>query len=268
MDAIKKKARELLESGAVKVVIGYVQGSEPERVRALFARTPEQTDRLIVDPNAHQNLVIYLFKPEIKSLGKPAIVATTPMLRAILQLAKENQVTDGQFVALVASDNGTAVELSSLKEIEAHLAGTSRDLTAEEKSQIERYDKMSREERWAFWREQFARCLRCYACRAACPLCYCGRCAVECNQPQWISAAPHERANIEWHLTRAMHLAGRCINCGFCATACPVGIPLNLLTQVLNQEVSADFGLSPGSGVSADYVLSSFKPEDKEDFIR
>ena len=34
-------------------------------------------------------------------------------------------------------------------------------------------DSMSLDERLAFWRGQMERCLRCYACRNACPMCVC-----------------------------------------------------------------------------------------------
>jgi len=65
---------------------------------------------------------------------------------------------------------------------------------------------------------------------------------------------------------RAMHLAGRCVNCGECARACPVGIPLNLLTQKLQEVINNTFG-APESP-EAFYALSAFKIDDKEDFIR
>jgi ferredoxin len=67
---------------------------------------------------------------------------------------------------------------------------------------------------------------------------------------------------------RAMHLAGRCVNCGDCARACPVGIPLNLLTRKLGEEVFKDFGLRAGTTPELNYALATFRPEDQEDFIR
>jgi len=66
---------------------------------------------------------------------------------------------------------------------------------------------------------------------------------------------------------RAMHLAGRCINCGECARACPVEIPLNLLTYCLNDDIKAEFGSVSGTSAKLDSVLSSYKTTDKETFI-
>lgn len=268
MEPLRAKARELLESKAVGVVIGYAQGSLPENTRPVFIRNPQRVDRLILNEHCHQNLAVYLFKPEVKAFGKPALVARSTTLRSILQLAAENQIQEGQVVVLAVGNDGQLLDLPDFKAIEEYLAKQPRGLTPEEAERLKKIEQMSREERWRFWIKEFSRCLRCYACRAACPMCYCGRCAVEANQPQWIGAAPHPLANFEWHVSRAMHQAGRCIECGSCAEACPVDIPLNLLTQMINREVLEDFGVVAGSGAKAPYALATFKPEDKEDFIK
>ena len=65
-----------------------------------------------------------------------------------------------------------------------------------------------------------------YACRAACPLCYCTRCIVEDNRPQWILPWASTLPNIEWQINRVMHMAGRCTGCTECERACPMDIPV------------------------------------------
>lgn len=267
MDQLRKKARELLESGAVKTVIGYGEGSG-KAVRAVFIRQPEQTEKLILDERCRQNLAVYLLKPEVKNLGKPAVVARLPVLRSILELAAESQLADEQMLILGISPDGQLLDLAGLKAVADYVSAQSLELPPPEREQLEQIEKKSPAERWNFWQEEFSRCVKCYACRASCPLCYCSRCAVECNQPQWISSASHARGNLEWHLVRAMHLAGRCVNCGDCARACPVGIPLNLLTRKLGEEVFKDFGLRAGTTPELKYALATFLPEDQEDFIR
>lgn len=267
MEELRKKARELLETGAVKVVIGYGKGSE-DKARAIFVRKPEQTDRLIFNEHCFQNLAVYLTKPEVKALGKPAIVARIPTLRAILQLASENQIAEGQIIVLGISQEGKLLDLPDLKAVEAYLAECNFDLSPEEKALLEKVEKMSSEERWNFWQEQFAKCIKCYACRASCPMCYCERCLVECNQPQWIPVPSHQIGNLDWQIIRAMHLAGRCVNCGDCTRACPVGIPLNLLNQKLSEEIFKNFGTRAGLKIEAEYALGVYKPDDKENFIK
>ena len=50
-----KRAKELLESSAVKVVIGYEQGTG-NKTRALFVEKTEDADKLIFDSRCIQNL--------------------------------------------------------------------------------------------------------------------------------------------------------------------------------------------------------------------
>lgn len=267
MESLRKKARELLESGAVSMVVGFQEGSS-NKVRALFARKPEDCNKLIWDNRCLQNLAVYIVKPEFKKLGKLAIVSRFAVLRNILQLVKENQITDENIVVLGISDDGKLLDLPDIKAVDAYVDTQSSDLTADEKAKLAKYESLSREERWKFWVDQFSKCIKCYACRSGCPLCYCAKCACECNQPQWIPVAPHALGNLEWHIIRTMHLAGRCINCGDCERACPVDIPLTLLYQKAGEEIFAHFGSRAGTSSSQDYSLSSFKTEDKEDFIR
>jgi ferredoxin len=99
-------------------------------------------------------------------------------------------------------------------------------------------------------------------------MCYCARCITEVNQPQWIPVATDPLGNLEWNIVRAMHLAGRCVDCGSCSDACPQGIRLDLLNRVLAQEVLTSFGGEAGYSTRKEYALSTFKPDDKEEFIR
>src|SRR4030042_2039133 len=45
--------------------------------------------------------------------------------------------------------------------------------------EIEEVEKKSPEERWKFFEKESSRCIRCYACREACPMCYCAECFVD-----------------------------------------------------------------------------------------
>jgi ferredoxin len=267
MQALKNKARELLAAKAVQVVIGYGRGSG-DSVRAVFINDHGQVETLLFDSRCRQNLAVYLLKPEVKKMGKAALVANLTTLRAVLQLAAENQIKEQDLLTLTINPAGELLVLSTLEAIEAHVAISVPDLSVEERAELEKYEKLDMTECWQFWQEQFSRCLKCYACRAACPLCYCSRCTVECNQPQWIPVPAHDLGNLEWNVMRAMHLAGRCVNCGDCSRACPVGIPLYLLNQKLISEVFDNFGFRSGLSVKSDNAMSTFKPNDAEDFIK
>ena len=85
MVALQQKAKELLESGRAKVVVGYGKGSG-KRVRPVFIRNTEDVSALIWDQRCRQNLSVYISKPEVKKMGIPAVVATPVVVRSIIQL--------------------------------------------------------------------------------------------------------------------------------------------------------------------------------------
>lgn len=261
-----EKARQLLESGAAKAVLGYTKGTLGAR-RPVFLRNPGTVDRLVLDAACKQNLATYLTRPEVKRMGRVAVTAIPEALRAILQLMAERQLREDEVLALVVQDD-QVLELDSAQAIEAHLALQARELPAEDREMLAKLEAMTREERWQFWQDQFSRCVKCYACRNSCPMCYCSHCTMDCNRPQWVPVASHGLGNLEYHMTRAMHLAGRCVECGDCGRACPVGIPVHLLTFSCQESVHQQFGQHAGASARLDYALSTFRPDDKETFIR
>lgn len=108
----------------------------------------------------------------------------------------------------------------------------------------------TREERLAFWRAQFAKCIKCYGCRDICPLCFCNTCALE--QDHWIGHGRVEPPFPTYHLIKAMHTAGsgKCTQCGECERACPAHIPLTLLYALLRRDVKELFGYEAGAAVT------------------
>jgi ferredoxin len=266
MSNLIKTAEELLQERKVNLVIGYEKGSG-SKTRPAFIRKAEDAGRLVYDSNQSQNLAVYLLRPEVMKAGKTAFVATIPALRSMLQLASECQIKDHELIAIHVTDNQEIIVFEDFKSIEIFLENADTGFRPDDQELLSRLKSMAVSERFNFWTAEFEKCIKCYACRAACPMCYCQRCTTECNQPQWIAPASHPLGVFEWHLMRAMHLAGRCINCGECATACPVEIPLNMLTYSLMESMEAEFGAKAGMKANTKYALSVYKPEDKESFI-
>jgi formate dehydrogenase (coenzyme F420) beta subunit len=266
MSDLIKNVTQLLDNKTIDVFIGYEKGSAG-RIRATFTRTSEQAGKLIFDASCTQNLAGYLLKHEVKRLGKIGILANVSALRSMMQLASEFQIKDGEVLVLFANPDGSFTEFNDFHSIEEYLSTTDTGIKSDEQEMIVKLEAMTVNERWLFWNKEFEKCIKCYACRAACPMCYCHRCTTDVNQPQWIPVASHELGNLDYHLMRAMHLAGRCVNCGECANACPMDIPLNLLTYQLIEPIKATFGATAGMKADAVYALSTYKPDDKENFI-
>ena len=122
-------------------------------------------------------------------------------------------------------------------------------------------------ERWDYWQRQFGRCLRCYACRAVCPPCYCASCVADKNRPQWIAVSIDVPGNTAWNVTRAMHLAGRCVGCDEGARACPADIRLDLSNRKVATVIGRRFGYRPDEDVTARPPLTTFLPSDPDEFL-
>ncbi len=134
--------------------------------------------------------------------------------------------------------------------------------------EVSEFERRSPEERWRFFEKETSRCIRCYACREACPMCYCSECFVDCAHPKWLGKGLSPSDLTFYHIVRAYHQTGRCSGCGACERACPMDIPLTFLTQKLNQEVKDLYGFETGVRSDVSPPLSTFHPEDEQGFIK
>jgi len=146
--------------------------------------------------------------------------------------------------------------------------------TVEEQKDVERYEDVRRieamtpEERNRFFDELLSGCIRCYACRNACPLCYCPTCFVDESRPQWVGKGQDLVDVKTFHFLRAYHCAGRCTDCGACERSCPVGIKMRILTKKLEKDCLEMFQWEAGLDIEQRPPLDTYKPEDPEDFIK
>jgi ferredoxin len=88
------------------------------------------------------------------------------------------------------------------------------------------------------------------------------------NRPQTVDTSAHLKGTLSFQITRAFHLAGRCVSCGACERACPAGIKLSLLNLSLARAAQEEFGVRPGTDPGDDLLVGGFSAGDREGFIK
>ncbi|HUS59361.1 MAG TPA: 4Fe-4S dicluster domain-containing protein [Planctomycetota bacterium] len=274
IDQLRRRARELLTTGEAACIIGYANASVPGKAAPIVITRAEDADRLVFHAACCNNLAVYLTRPEIRKLGTVAMVAKPADVRAAFVLMQENQVRpdDVKFIAVDVTPAGECTLLAqrTREELLDYLVKNvpPAELADDALKDVAALEEQTDGERWAYWQQQFSRCIRCYACRQVCPLCYCSRCVADKNRPQWIETSAHGRGNLAWNITRAFHLAGRCVGCGECERACPAGIPLMKLNRKLAKDVRDSFGVhAAGYAFSGEQLFAGYSPSDPNDFF-
>ena len=119
---------------------------------------------------------------------------------------------------------------------------------------------MSYDERLSFWVDEFEKCIKCYGCRDACPICYCDLCLLEANR-NFLEAGVIP-PNALFPLTRLAHVGDSCVNCGQCQDACPMELPLSLLFSLQNYRMSEVFDYVSGTDIQQGPPLNTAMDEE------
>jgi ferredoxin len=167
--------------------------------------------------------------------------------RGLVEMAKHNQVDLDRIktigVACTAEERDEcrcAWPYPSHIDIGERVEGIADPLVAE-------HEGLSMAERTEFWKQQFERCIKCYACRTVCPQCFCETCVLE--DDLWVEAGALAPPFPSYHLIRAYHTVAKCVGCMECEVACPADIPLTVLYTLLRRDAEEMFGYVPGRSV-------------------
>ena len=136
-------------------------------------------------------------------------------------------------------------------------------------AEVEALEAMTEDERFAFWRNELSKCIRCNACRNVCPACSCVKCVFD-NPNSGIAAKANDDKFEEqlFHIIRAFHVAGRCTDCGECSRVCPQNIPLHLLNRKFIKDIDNLYGeyqageTAEGKTPLTEYTESDTEPND------
>lgn len=290
MQDLKELSKKLLEQKQVSAILGYEHGRRGPR--PVFVTEVADCERLVFDHRCVHNLAAYLSprRTLVAQLGRLAVVVKACDARAVAGLIRESQLKREDVVLIGVRCGGVVRDPNGAEQLSAdnvaprclecdkrepaladHLVGEPKPPppgSASRDARLSEIEALSPGERLTLWTSLLSRCTRCHACRQVCPMCFCERCIADKTQPTWIETSPHARGNLAWHLTRALHLAGRCVNCGECERACPAHIPLGLLNRKVARVVAERYGYRVTDDPSTPTPIGAYRLDDEQEFIQ
>jgi len=255
-EQMKTRAKQLLAGGDVRRVLGWKKGDFPCSTQPAFFTTAQELDGLIYDKFCSANLSGYMIEAD-KLDGKTLVFLKPCDTYSFNQLTKEHRVSrDKAWIIGVGCEGNAAADGTELLErckvcdktehmVFDELIGEDAKTRegGERFAQVSELEQMSPDERFGFWQGQLSRCIRCNACRNACPACSCKKCVFDSAKYD-----TEQKANVTsfeeqmFHIIRAYHVAGRCTDCGECSRVCPQSIDLHLLNRKLIKDINELYG--------------------------
>jgi ferredoxin len=280
-DALRERARALLEDGTVEYVIGWEAGRFEGQTTPAFVREASDADRLIYNEHCSNLLAKYPLS-DTTTVGRIGVVVRGCDSRGINLALKDGQIAR-EHLYLIGIECAGILDARSGERSAVCTTCTHRNPVVydeligelvEERSDpgrfedIERIEALSPEERYEYWAGVFSRCIRCKACRDACPGCTCKECFTDQNAMGWQGKETSLVENQNYGITRMFHAGERCIECGACERVCPMGLPLMQLCRKVVKDAQDIFGeYVAGIDDETPSPLDTYLLEDVEEFM-
>ncbi len=247
MDKLREKVRKLLAENQVAGYLGYkLVGSHP--LPHFFTRDRlDEVDEAIVAPGDARYPLDKLLQWVAGSYPEEAFAIQVRGCdeRGLNELYKWGQLNPEKVVLVGIACPQEQADYCECPGPWASVVDYGEKCQPILKSQrVTRVEQLTEADAFKEWQGHFEKCIKCYGCRDICPMCFCKECSLE--HPDLMSTGLVPPDTI-FQLVRAIHMAGRCIDCGLCEENCPADIPLRVLYKRGNELVKELFGYEVGS---------------------
>ncbi|MDR2108085.1 MAG: 4Fe-4S dicluster domain-containing protein [Coriobacteriales bacterium] len=285
-EKLRERARQLLESEEVTEVIAWGAGRFVNQTTPLFISEPAQADEIVFNDYCINILAKYAFTEQ--GAGRVAVAVRGCEARGINRMLADNQIKREQLFLLGIPCGGMKERLSGEtldrckscthpnpvvydEMLGEEPEGAFETIVASQTArfaEVEAVEAMRREQRREHFDEAFSRCIRCYACREVCPVCTCRECFVDQQRAGWQGKQNNLNENRFYNLTRVFHIADRCVECGECARACPMELPLMEVNRKMIKDLNTLFAAGEeGLTSELDNALGRYDTGDVEEFM-
>lgn len=244
-EKLRELVRDLLKKGEVDAVLS-LRAFEGCVAPHLFTSEEEVSD-LVSSPKYPIGLVLPMLQAEYPE-AKLGVVVRGCEERTFIELAKRGQIDLDKLVLIGLACTSEEADECKCDQPYPTKIDIGEKVEGVPNPEIDRLSKMEMEERLGYWADQFAKCIKCYGCKNACPLCICESCILE--EKEWVKTGGNIPPEFPtFHLIRAYHTADRCVDCKECERACPAHIPLTTLYGMIRKDMQELFGYRAGEDV-------------------
>ena len=247
MEKLREKVRKLLADGKVAGYVGYIFKDGHPLPHLFTKERLEEVDRAIVAPGDARYPLDKLLEQLAARFPEAAFAVQVRGCdeRGLNELYKWGQLDPEKVVMVgVACPQDQADYCECPGPWASVIDYGEKCAPVTQSKRVARIDALAGEEAFKEWQAHFARCVKCYGCRDICPMCFCKECSLEHADLIGTGIVPPDTT---FQLVRAVHMAGRCIDCGLCEENCPADIPLRVLYKKGNALVQALFDYDTGS---------------------